>query len=511
MVWTSATNNGAAADVIMSSHRLLEGLQRILINVRDVCATEATQAGLIVDELLLREQLPSLRHHYAAGYQLVRSRFESHAAETQRLAAYVELFSGLPALLSEESNWQSCREQIGRLMECASAIAESTSYPTQADKAFDTVVSELLAWEVRGYRFAEVPTAAAPETKLAISAEHVRNALREIPGYEDASITSFEPLLGGVSKVTIGFEALSARQGKERFVLRGESLLPILDQVYLGMELANEYNLLHYLHRAGAPVAEVIALVDDRRLAPGRFFVSRWIPGRPPGDYLLRVNSVSPALSARVATILADLHNIPVDLKDPDLARTHLVRTGAKTREDAVREFVLRAHAYWKSSGAPASPMISTAVRWLLENVPASSKAACIIHSDCGLNNFLVKEDEISAVVDWETARLGDPAEDVVWFMFATGHVLDQDHFLRSYVQAGGERVNAFTRKYFEVLARVRVLFAQVDVQIKYERVPSANVILCAMALGQADKTVADLDAAIRAADEVKRQSSTRS
>src|SRR5882724_2693469 len=107
----------------MSSRRLLEGLQRILIRVRDVCAIEATQAGLIVDELLLREQLPSLRRHYAAGYQLVRSGFDSYAGGTQPLASFIELFRGLPALLSEESSWQSCREQIGRLMECASAIA----------------------------------------------------------------------------------------------------------------------------------------------------------------------------------------------------------------------------------------------------------------------------------------------------------------------------------------------------------------------------------------------------
>jgi aminoglycoside phosphotransferase (APT) family kinase protein len=493
--------------MIMSNRRLLEGLHTILQKMRDVRPVETTQAELILQELYQREHLPELVNHYREGYELLRAVLAGR--EMSRLVGdeVIQRFGGLQARLDADASWSSVRERILALRSVGSSLATAAPYPHPQDKDLDMAVSQLLAWEVRGYRLASEADPAIPAVSASITADVVARAMRQlVPGHEDVQIESFEPILSGVSKVTVAFAAVTARHGREEFVARGESLLPILDQVYLGMDLVREYYVVRYLHRAGAKVPEPIALIDDPALSPKRFVIYRRIAGRPPGNYLLQIDAISNDLAESIATSLAYLHRIPVDIQDPDLSRTHIAQHAVATRENAIRDYLLSAESYWRSSGAPASSLVLVGLRWLLENVPVSGKPPCIIHSDCGLNNHLVENDRVTAIVDWETARLSDPAEDVVWLMFFTGGVLNEEHFLSCYVRAGGERPDAFALKYFRVLARVRILLAQVDVQIKYESVRSANVILCAMALGQADKTVGELDAAIREAEQVKRQ-----
>ncbi|MET0984773.1 MAG: phosphotransferase family protein [Steroidobacteraceae bacterium] len=491
----------------MSNRRLLEGLHTILQKMRDVRPVETTQAELILQELYQREHLVELIDHYKDGYALVQAMLAQGGMSALVPSDVVHRFRSLPVRLDENVSWASARERIFALSAVGSSLATAAPYPHPQDKDFDSAVSQLLAWEVRAYRLASNASLQVPAANVSITAEVVAHAMRQlVPGYEDVRIESFEPILSGVSKTTFSFATVTARHGREEFVARGESLLPILDEVYLGMDLTREYYVVRYLHRAGIKAPEPIALVDDPALSSRRFVIYRRVPGRPPGNYLLQIDAISDELAESVATTLAQLHRVPIDPRDPDLSRTHIAQHVTHTREDAIRDYLLRAQSYWRDSGAPPSSLVLVALRWCLENVPVSGKPPCIIHSDCGLNNHLVENDRVTAIVDWETARLSDPAEDVVWLMFFTGGVLNEEHFLNCYVRAGGERPDAFALKYFRVLARVRILLAQVDVQIKYEQVRGANVILCAMALGQADKTVAELDAAIREAEQVKRQ-----
>ena len=58
--------------------------------------------------------------------------------------------------------------------------------------------------------------------------------------------------------------------------------------------------------------------------------------------------------------------------------------------------------------------MLEVAYRWLLEHRPARH-ADVVVHGDFRLGNFVVGEDGLRAVLDWESAHLASPFEDLGW------------------------------------------------------------------------------------------------
>ena len=46
---------------------------------------------------------------------------------------------------------------------------------------------------------------------------------------------------------------------------------------------------------------------------------------------------------------------------------------------------------------------------------PTSAATAGIVHGDLRLGNFIVGDDGLRAIIDWEFWHLGDPVEDLAW------------------------------------------------------------------------------------------------
>ena len=59
-------------------------------------------------------------------------------------------------------------------------------------------------------------------------------------------------------------------------------------------------------------------------------------------------------------------------------------------------------------------PAVELGLRWLRANAPEPAEPR-LVHGDFRLGNFIVDEDGLAAVIDWELAHLGDPAEDIGW------------------------------------------------------------------------------------------------
>jgi len=57
-------------------------------------------------------------------------------------------------------------------------------------------------------------------------------------------------------------------------------------------------------------------------------------------------------------------------------------------------------------------PMLEWAAIWLRERAPVAPRIS-VVHGDFRIGNFLVDEGRITAILDWELVRLGDPIEDV--------------------------------------------------------------------------------------------------
>ena len=99
-----------------------------------------------------------------------------------------------------------------------------------------------------------------------------------------------------------------------------------------------------------------------------------------------------------------------------NLARIHqidLVETGLEKKLAVIspREFVEQTWNRYIDFNSPW-PMIDYTAQWLLENLP-TDEAFCLVHNDFRNGNFMINEEGIIAVLDWELCTLGDPLADL--------------------------------------------------------------------------------------------------
>ena len=76
--------------------------------------------------------------------------------------------------------------------------------------------------------------------------------------------------------------------------------------------------------------------------------------------------------------------------------------------------------AYWSNvvhtDALHPQPIAEAAIRWLERNLPPPSEHLTLVHGDYRTGNYLYTETgDITAVLDWEMAHIGDPLEDLAW------------------------------------------------------------------------------------------------
>jgi hypothetical protein len=110
-------------------------------------------------------------------------------------------------------------------------------------------------------------------------------------------------------------------------------------------------------------------------------------------------------------------------------------------------------------------PVFELALRWLAKQA-RSSRPPALVHGDYRLGNVIVGPEGLRAVLDWELAHVGDPAEDLGWFCvrawrfgndrLAAGGLGSREDLVDSYVAAGGAPVDAHDLLFWEVYGTLR-------------------------------------------------------
>jgi aminoglycoside phosphotransferase (APT) family kinase protein len=124
---------------------------------------------------------------------------------------------------------------------------------------------------------------------------------------------------------------------------------------------------------------------------------------------------------------------------------------------------------YWKQmlvlDGIEPIPIVSYATQWLTDNVPDCGELV-MTHCDYRTGNYLFDEasGEITAVLDWEMARIGDFHEDLGWILiqifgtfengdFRASDLYGREEFITGYEAATGRTVNRKTLHYYDVMS----------------------------------------------------------
>ena len=109
-------------------------------------------------------------------------------------------------------------------------------------------------------------------------------------------------------------------------------------------------------------------------------------------------------------------------------------------------------------------PALEFGARWLATHRPPEGRRVTV-HGDFRLGNLLVGPDGLRAVLDWELAHAGDPAEDLGWLCApawrfgGAGHVGgfgDVAVLLDAYAAAGGEVIDPERLRWWLVYATVK-------------------------------------------------------
>ncbi len=234
----------------------------------------------------------------------------------------------------------------------------------------------------------------------------VRRALPSCDG-----VAAIERLSGGASmetyRVTLNSSAAvpPAEPGPTTLCLRrGAGGVERPETQAVG--LAAEAHLMTVAKAAGVPEPTVLyVLAPDDGVGAG--FLMEWLDGETLGARIVRapeLDAVRPSLARQCGEHLARIHAIDVDAT----GLRAMLRTVTPT------QYVEETWARYRDFPTP-QPMIDYAARWLTEHAPAEADLT-LVHNDFRNGNLMVSQTSgINAVLDWETAHVGDPMRDLGW------------------------------------------------------------------------------------------------
>ena len=284
-------------------------------------------------------------------------------------------------------------------------------------------------------------------------AARVEAFLRRVRG-DDVRLEAMAPLAGGACQDLHRVELTSAR-GPERLVLRSDARLPL--PASLGRR--DEFGVVEAARGAGVPTPAVHHLTEGL-VRPGAWaYFMDWVDGEAIGRRVVKAPELAAAregLPEQLARALARVHTVTPETH-PGLALRPLdggpVRGGlafVRGMLDGLRE---------------PHPALEYAFRWLVDHPPPDAEI-CLLHGDFRTGNFLVTREGLSAVLDWEFARWGTPAEDIGWLcvrdwrfgqnLLPAGGLATRGAFLDAYARASGRHIPLPVLHFWEVMGNVR-------------------------------------------------------
>ena len=110
-----------------------------------------------------------------------------------------------------------------------------------------------------------------------------------------------------------------------------------------------------------------------------------------------------------------------------------------KTLTQCLREQIDGWRSYWTRKRLEPSVKLEALFAWLDSHLPPDQGIApTLVHGDYGFHNLIMDEGEVTAILDWEFAHMGDPAEDVNYCRQFIERYVPFDYFLARYLAHGG-------------------------------------------------------------------------
>jgi aminoglycoside phosphotransferase (APT) family kinase protein len=292
-----------------------------------------------------------------------------------------------------------------------------------------------------------------------------------LPEISNVSIEGFEQIAGGFSRETFKCDARVTRNG-------GEEVLPLIlrkdppdVEAILHTDRAVEHNLIESLRlRTTIPVSRSYGYEMD----PAPFGHPAMLIERASGSGQTSAlfnggadEDQAESVIKHLCEVLVELHSCSIDKIDPDGALTDPFHRGIDIKSwdafmDSTIEFF--ESSYTSLNYDPMLMIALDAVYTLRRNKPRPMPLA-IVHGDFNPANFLYENGQVSALIDWEASRVGDPREDLGWMVLmdvvSDAHVMDypkkEGGFLAYYNKLTGNDITPEELGYFTLFGTMQI------------------------------------------------------
>ncbi len=317
-------------------------------------------------------------------------------------------------------------------------------------------------WELsyhEGFAAAPPPPASEAEKPIQrLTREKLEAHLRErLTDRSGISISDYRAIPGGFSNETYFFTLESDGLPPQDLVVRKNAPWPFF--THWAHDAAEEFQILLRVADAGLPVPRPLWLFAGMPDVDGTYYVMSRGAGHMVGTLAGASAALPEGLLFSLAEFLAGLHAIPMASFADYLKGGALPTRPGDTVQEAVRRNVESMRAVWEKGPRLPSPGEAFTIDWLLRNVPANANPPSVVHTDCFVHNFLVENDRIACVVDWEASHLGDPAEDLAYVKDQVSQHMDWSRFLAHYRASGGAEIDEGSLDYYKCLLNFRNYF----------------------------------------------------
>lgn len=287
--------------------------------------------------------------------------------------------------------------------------------------------------------------------------ERLRIWLADETGDPHVAVTVPTRTTMGFSRENWFFDASWTAAGERRdvrLVARRDPAGSVLDS-----DRAVEAALLAALHGTRVPVP-ALHWVDLSGARAGR---STLVMDRMPGDCRPFVlagplpEDERVALAGRFCDELAAIHGL--DVTAPGVADV-LPDPGRGAAHTAVDHW----EAELRKAQLGPEPELEYVLAWLRTTAPANTGSTTLVHGDFKPGNLLIRDGRVTAVLDWETAHLGDPLEDVGWVtnpLRAREHLVpgrwEREDLIAGWERRTGRAADRAAVRWWNVLANLKL------------------------------------------------------
>jgi aminoglycoside phosphotransferase (APT) family kinase protein len=294
--------------------------------------------------------------------------------------------------------------------------------------------------------------------------ERVIDYLRRwMPGARDLVLSDWVQTAVGWSHEIFVFDASWTENGKAMqrgFCLRRDPGVGLLREL---SSLEEQFKVLKALEKTNAPTPAGYWYEPDRSFLDAPFIVMEKVAGEAVNPWS-KVGKQYYAEAAKRGKLprsfveaLASLHNL-----DWRAAGLDFLGVPAEGKDFARRE-IAKWEGLINQSLQKPEPVLTEVICWLKEHAPAVQRLA-FVHGAYRTGNLMIKDDEISAVIDWELQVIGDPMYDVAYVLSdlnregseLLSNLVERDAFYRRYEAGTGIEIDDEVCRYYQLLYAMR-------------------------------------------------------